>query len=54
MSDEVLAPLLTVAVLIALFVWVPTLHVCNARCQDLLRLRSSRRETLAERTILED
>ncbi len=40
MSDEVLAPILAILILGALFLWVPTLHVCNDRCQKLLRGRT--------------
>ena len=42
MSEEILAPILTVVILVALVLWVPTLHVCNARCQSILRWRSNR------------
>ena len=42
MSEEILAPILTVAVLVALVLWIPTLGVCNARCQSILRWRSNR------------
>ncbi len=41
MSDEVLAPILTVLILAGLFLWVPTLRICNARCQQILSLRST-------------
>ena len=40
MSDEVLALILTVATLVFLFLWVPTLDICNDRCQRLLGRRS--------------
>lgn len=42
MSDEVLAPVIAIVILGALFLWVPTLHVCNDRCQKLLRGRTRR------------
>ncbi len=47
MSDEVLAPIITVGLLAAFVLWVPTLHFCNARCQQLLRGRFRRPETEA-------
>ncbi len=40
MSDEVLAPILVVVILLVLFLWVPTLDVCSDRCQKLLRGRT--------------
>ena len=39
MSDEVLAPIIAVVVLLLLFLWVPTLSICNSGCQKLLRGR---------------
>ncbi|WP_263382622.1 hypothetical protein [Granulicella arctica] len=55
MSEKILAPVLTMAVLIALVLWVPTLHVCNARCQQFLRGRRSRPDgEPASRVALED
>ena len=47
MSDEVLAPIITLGLIVAFVLWVPTLHFCNARCQQLLRGRSRRPETEA-------
>ena len=40
MSDEVLAPILAVVILGALYLWIPTLDVCNDRCLKLLRGRT--------------
>jgi hypothetical protein len=39
MSDEVLAPAITVLLLLSLFLWVPALH----GCQSVLRRRALRR-----------
>ncbi len=46
MSDEVLAPIIAVVILLALFLWVPTLSICNDRCQKLLRGSSSQNPAL--------
>ena len=37
MSDDVLALITTVAVLLFLFLWVPTLHLCDGCIQRLFR-----------------
>ena len=42
MSDEILAPLITIVVLAGLFLWVPTLHLCDARCKRLLLWHATR------------
>ncbi len=39
MSEEILAPLIAIAILAALALWVPTLHLCNG-CVERWRLRS--------------
>lgn len=41
-SEEILAPVLTIVILLALALWVPTLGICNARCQSILRWRANR------------
>lgn len=46
MSDEILAPLIALGILAVLFLWVPTLDICNDRCKRLLLWRKkSRPET---------
>ena len=40
MSDEVLAPILAILILGALFLWIPTLDLCNDLCRKLLRGRT--------------
>jgi len=47
MSDELLASALTVIFLAGLVLWVPTLDICNARCQKLLRNRAARKANAA-------
>lgn len=43
MSDEVLAPIIAIVILLLLFLWVPTLSICTSGCQKLLRGRSRRK-----------
>ncbi len=38
MSEEILAPIVTVAILLGLAFWAPTLHFCATRCQQWLSL----------------
>ncbi len=47
MTDEILAFLIAIAILFALFVWVPTLGICNERCQKLLRGWRQRKAVVA-------
>ncbi len=49
MSDEVLAPVLAILILGALFLWIPTLDICNDRCQKLLRGRTKQQAVDAAR-----
>lgn len=49
MSDEVLALILALIILVALFLWVPTLDVCNDRCQKLLRGRTRQQAEVEDR-----
>ncbi len=49
MSNEIIAPALTVLILAGLFLWVPTLHVCSGCRQSLLRRRSDRSLAEADR-----
>ncbi len=50
MSDEVLAPILAIVILGAFYLWIPTLDVCNDRCQKLLRGRTKQQVTEATQT----
>ena len=47
MTDEILAPMIAIGTLAALFLWIPTLDICDALCQKLLRGRIRRREARA-------
>ena len=38
MSEDILAPLVAIAILAALALWVPTLHLCNG-CVERWKLR---------------
>ena len=47
MTDEILAFLIAIAILLALFVWIPTLEICSEGCQKLLRGGRQRKATSA-------
>ncbi len=44
MTDDILAVLITIAILSAAFLWVPTLELCGPRCQKFFLARRTRRE----------
>ena len=41
MSDDILAVLISVGILFALFVWVPSLHFCDGCIKKIARRRTS-------------
>ena len=47
MTDEILAFLIAIAILLALFVWIPTLAICSEGCRKLLRRGTQRAATSA-------
>jgi hypothetical protein len=51
MSDEILAPVVTVLVLVGLVLWVPTLHLCDGCWQRAIRRRNMRSDDQPERVV---
>ena len=49
-NDEALALILTLAILAAIFFWVPTLNFCGERCQRFLHARRKSRAAASPET----